>query len=355
VRTDPSHSESKSESGFVLPYVLVMIAILAIVGTIAAERLQRTLKIVAQIEEQSRVQMNFASAEAEAIFALITSTPVDGGYNLNRNAARKTDFGYFAADGFTSISKEDYDLIEQDLWSGAGGRRAFRISDTSHVLVEYQDISGLASWNGTNPKTLEKILMGVGLSKDISKSLLARLGDYTDEDNARRFRGAERSDYRLRQLPPPSNAPIRTYNELYSVMGWEDALTPVQLNRLKDWTTFEVKSTLRGIFIPTSLQTLLKPKNALEAKSNTSQDLFANTGAVEVRPSGKWRLTFSQSLSSGGATKRVIEVVPQLQNTEIPFRKFWVYEQTVLSDPSAIPSTELSEIKDVLTATPARP
>lgn len=342
------------DAGFVLPYVLIVIAIIAIVASIAAERLRRTLNTVSQIQEQSRLDLNFHSVEADTIFALMTASPVENGYDLNPFAPRATDFGYFAADGVTPITKEEFENIEKNIWTVDRGLRKSGQYERP-VIIELQDVTGLVSWNNAPNETLEKILRHIGIPKDKAASLLGKLGDYKDSDNRRQFRGAERADYRLRKLPPPSNSPIRGYNELYSIMGWEDALTPVQLETLKDWTSFESHGVVRKNFAPKDLSALLFQTDEASDSFDDVTSILDRAETNSVIASGKWRLTYWQRLDSGAYAKRVREVVQQVDNIEAPFRKFWVYEKTVLGDTLPFNPNELSEIKDVFTAPPANP
>ena len=76
---------SSNDQGFVLPYVLVVIAILAIATTIAADRLQKSTSILLKIKDQKRIERQLYTAEAEAIYGWLTGISVEGGIDLNSN------------------------------------------------------------------------------------------------------------------------------------------------------------------------------------------------------------------------------------------------------------------------------
>ena len=74
-----TYRAQKNEAGFVLPYVLVVIAILAIAGTIAAQRLQKASAVVGDMQERLRAEQVLQSAEVAATYSILTGNPVTGG------------------------------------------------------------------------------------------------------------------------------------------------------------------------------------------------------------------------------------------------------------------------------------
>jgi len=169
--------------GFVLPYVLVVILILSIAGSIAMSRMSKMQTVIRAMQNSADVDIAFASAEAEAVWAMVTAEPSNGGFNLYKNG-QKTTF-------------------------------------TGDVQINLRDSRGFIPINGLSKELIDKFLRAEGFSGTQSRRLTARLLDYIDGDSQRQFQGAEAPEYRLKNLPPPANAPLRHLDELRNVMDWD--------------------------------------------------------------------------------------------------------------------------------------
>jgi len=72
-----------NREGFVLPYVLLVIAMLAIASALTAQYFIKTSALMREIDTQVKAQIAFANAESQAIYSILSSNPVDGGFDLS--------------------------------------------------------------------------------------------------------------------------------------------------------------------------------------------------------------------------------------------------------------------------------
>lgn len=343
-----SHSE-----GFVLPYVLVVIAILAVASTIAAERLQRSTTVLSRVQDQTQAEAMLMTAESEAIYSVLTGLSVDNGIDLNPNTPIQTQFGTFSADLSRVLSPDERNLEEPDIWRIDGGKRATVLSN-GHVLIEIQDVAGLLSLISTEEESLEKLLAAAGAGRDEARSLTARLKDYTDFDGNRRFKGAEGADYRFRNKEAPTNSPLRSYEEMAQILGWAEAIPNLDFNLIRNNTTLKPLTSLKRQFARQELLDILKLEE-VNVREDLTVDGISALSALTFQPSDNIRLTFWVQSSSGTYEKRVIEISRTVNNMEKPFRRFWVYETTVLENDLNLGTTPVNEQKNVLHTAPVRP
>jgi len=343
---------NKSEQGFVLPYVLVIIAILAIIGTIAAERLQRSSNMVSRIQEQSDVNLAFMNAESEAVFTLMSAITIEGGFNLDQNALIKTDFGFVNSEGIP-IAIDENEIPEPDFWSIRGGERRANAGNLP-VRVEIWDTTGFISLNTAPLEIIAAVFKALGLTTQNAQTLSARLLDFRDSDTIRQFRGAERADYRLRQKSIPSNAPFRTYKELQAILGWSELSQGLDMIEFMNMTTLDQKTSLvRQAIAPSLVLNALGID--LETARNARQTSLDDIGSVGDIPTDGVRLKLQILRPSGGIEVRAIDITRQTGHLNKPFSRLWVYETTVLGDNKMGAKVPLDELKDVIKTPPIRP
>ena len=148
--------------GFVLPYVLLVITILAIIGTIAADRLMETSRLIKSLDSFTEAELAFSSAESQATYSLLTGKPREGGFEL-------ADIELSPTDIFLDLETEG---APQDLWSAAGETRIAQTRFGS-VYVELRDVSGLMPLNRAGADELVPFLMMLGVSKTKAARLSA--------------------------------------------------------------------------------------------------------------------------------------------------------------------------------------
>ncbi|GAB4517880.1 MAG: hypothetical protein Tsb0010_02060 [Parvularculaceae bacterium] len=286
---------------------------------------------MAALETQSRGEWAIMDAEAEVAFAFLTSAPVRGGI-------------YVGAQPFETITTNAGDVLydrlaPQDIWSGRGGLRRIdlRRDETSLrrvALVSYQDGAGLAAINTLSAPEIEQTLIAAGLPSDAAASFAARILDYADEDNHRRFRGAERADYRLAQRAAPMNSPFRSIEEISSVLGADALLTEQVRRALESYvTTGNRVFGLNAAFAPPALAGAAR---AHAESLNTAPDMVRLTAATGAFPSVLGR--FSILIADGETVilERIIEIERAANAIDKPFRRYWIADRvgSQTSDPS---------------------
>ncbi len=318
---------NKAQNGFVLPYVLVAIAILSIAGTIAAQRLQRTSRMILQIQSDANAELAMMSAEAKAIFSVLTAVPIVGGLDLNAQSSAVQASSFYSQ----SASREN---IPSELWSGAGQSRQ---TETAYgpVVVQYRDGAGLLPLNTAQPELIAKFLIARGIKSETARGMAAKLADYRDPDHHRRFRGGERGDYRLRDQPPPTNSPIRSFAELDAILGWAEPLATLDRRALMDATILSSSiSGMKTIFVSPELRKdlgLLETNFSLALQSDGIEQSIAG----DRYPSNQMRLSFLYRDPSGRFLKRVVEIERKINSLDRPFRKSEVYGAVVSGDEAA--------------------
>jgi len=334
--------QKASTAGFVLPYVLLVIAILSVTTIIVAERLQKLTHSMASIQGQFETEQALLNAEAEAIYVILTGKPHELALDVNPLTPYRNPF---IAD---LNSEPENDEIVADLWSVLRGQRIANQYDLP-VLVSLQDASGLVSVNESSSEQLERLLIANGVQPNKAEILIARLQDYLDLDNRRRFKGAERSDYRLRRMDAPSNSPIRNFDELSNVLGWNEVLDDINLHDLMDMVTLQPGDVVAQAFATPNLLKIID----LDRNPSLSSGIDADIGNLLLnnkRLSGVYRLVFFVETEPGAYRKRVLEIKKQPGNIISPFKRFFVYDRTVYqSDIEFINS----DLKNVINAAPS--
>lgn len=324
---------SAQDRGFVLPYVLVVIAILAMAGTIAAQRLQKATQIVSEMQDRAAVERVLISAEAAATYSLLTGNTVMGGYDLSPQSPIVSEFGLLSSNGRQLLREDQVGSTVKDIWLGNGSLRRYSIEQnkgtTAQALVAFRDASGLVSLNSINPSLLLPLLEATGATPQEARVLIAALIDYTDPDNTRRQYGAESFDYEIRELPPPPNAPLRSYEELGSVLGWREVIPRLDFKALKDMTTLQLNVGYRQAFSSKSLIDVIGLNNkAILPDRNI--DIIEAIELNNKQPSQAARFTIWARRNDGRYQKRVVEVERFLGSIGDPYRRYWVYDSVVL-------------------------
>ena len=114
------------------------------------------------------------------------------------------------------------------VYAGLGGTR-----------FSVQDEGGLVTVNVPELPLFTALLAHVGIAANDIERIVARVGDYVDEDDVLSLNGAEWHDYRQRGVPPPLDWIMASPLELGKVLGVEALLTPAQWRRL--WPLLTVR------------------------------------------------------------------------------------------------------------------
>lgn len=340
------------EHGFILPYVLLVIAILAIASTIAAQRLTRATAVISDMQIKMQSERVLQSAEAAATYAVLTGNPTENGYDLSPESPIKWEYGILSANGLKTLQPQEAEGLLSDFWPADGGLRRYslpgrtgeqdpfasrrqtgasaRNSGAMDAIVSLQDISGLVSLNNVNSRVFEPLFKYAGADPQQSRRLVETLRDYIDMDSNKRPVGAERNDYRRQNLPPPSNSPLRSFEELGALMHADETLNTLDMLKLKELATIESTAGFRNAFAAPSQKEFytLNTQSLLESR----RPGFENGLEYDIkRTSGKARIRIWARRSDGRFDKRVFEIERFLSGIGEPYRRRWVYDATVLN------------------------
>lgn len=207
----------RTESGFALLATLWLIVAISAVG----------LEIALQAKDRRQVAINVsergqATAAANAGIATVQSRMG----RMMASAGGAPGSGYIAnLDPEDPLEFADSLLSEtQFLGQGLGGYTVY-VKDAGALLSVYTMTED--RWRG--------LLQGVGVDYGVADQLAQALTDWTDFDNDKKARGAERDDYLAAgRLVTPSNAPLGSVAELKDVMG----MTPDIYSRISPYIMF---------------------------------------------------------------------------------------------------------------------
>ena len=302
---------SSNEAGFVLPYVLIVVVILSFSLILIGQRLQNTSSLLRQMEAQLDQETAINSAESEAIYSLLTASPVAFGQELNPLKS-------------LSYSKSKIQRqTPQDIWLANGGVRQ-SMTSTGIVGVEYRDGSGFIPINSADRKTLMALTRSLGIRRQEAESLVAKLRDFIDEDSRRQTLGGEGSDYRLLQMLPPTNGAIRTRGELNNVIGWKSKLDQIDENDILDKITFSQK-----IIYPKEHFIEATFREQLQLDLEKSGSLMALQRSNK-HPTDVARFAIYYQHPEGGFSKRTIEVEKTISSLQKPFSRQLIYQDVVI-------------------------
>jgi len=309
------------QSGFVLPSVLAYIAAFTLVILIAAGSLERSRAIAISLDQSARLATALDSAEARAIFTFLTSRPVPGGIDTSGRSTSAEDLLLGVDTGNAGDPLEP-----ANVWSASEGIRLMSASPVRTWAI-YQDVSGLLSLNTTDADLLAGLLEQFDVRKDDAATMAARLADYQDDDNLRRPLGAERADYRLRKMDPPSNAPLRTPAELGQVLGWEGFRPSGELAFLSIVTSAPTQNAPRATFAPGAVRELVASRLASIMKN---EDLLTEAMQSSLLPTDRARfILVAQDDVDGLYRVRLVEIQRQPTASARPYTRLLISENSM--------------------------
>ena len=292
--------------GFVLPYVLVAVALLAAVTIFAAQNLSRGADTLIRLERSSEIDLAFHAAETEALLWILTAQPNNGGYQKIRQLPARGGLNVTEPIG--------------RLWGVKGDMRRIETS-FGPVFVSLQDVTGLISLRTPDEDLFVKFMRGFNILPSESKGLLAALQDYQDVDSRRRFQGAEAIDYRQRGLPLPTNQEIRSLAELPRILGWPEALAKIDMEKFERFVSLSSRvSSTRDTHLSPALARHLNARAPTAARGRVSSNVFANDNF----PSPVFRLMFEAVMvnAEGQMTlrRRVVEYTSTVNRLAVPMK-----------------------------------
>jgi type II secretory pathway pseudopilin PulG len=325
----------------------MVIAILAIAGTIAAQRLLKASDAISDMRVKIRSERLLHSAEAAASYSVLTGNPRETGYDLSPKSPIVWEFGFLSPDGLRNLRENDVSALPQDIWNANGEARRYdlaeSLSDTAprrrtrgasapaEAIVSLQDTAGLISLNQVNSRMLSSVLQYAGAPKRDAETLVQSLWDYVDFDSQKRENGAEAPEYKRLKKPAPPNSPLRSFEELGALMHWGDMIDSLDMLRLKDLTTAQPTIGFRRTFAtPTQIRLFnLDSASLIESRRPS----FENQLQLGIpKTSGGARLRIWARRADGQYDKRVVEIKRTMGAADVPYRRHWVYDATVLEN-----------------------
>ncbi|NJM34747.1 MAG: general secretion pathway protein GspK [Rhodomicrobium sp.] len=317
---------------------LIAIAGMALIAMACFQAVSTSSELMRTLQREAAIERTLVSAEAEATFVYLTSAPVRGGILTTEQERPEEIF-------FEGIDTEKLNATE--FWSAAGSPRVSRIEGAS-VAVTFRDASGLPPIRHMTEEQMATFFAGAGLEGDAAAEMAARVADYQDEDFVRRFRGAERSDYRLYSASPPSDSPLRAYEELSRVLGFSRAAGP---------ETWEFVAAHLGVggsnyfmktpFAPPAV-VAITPRD----QANAGQDALENFVTDDLTLTDRARFLLSVQLEPNKVRRRTIEIERTAVAADRPFGREWIYDAGAALGEPAYAELELNGLAEVYQTTP---
>lgn len=192
-----------TRDGYILPFALVAIAVIAIVSATAAGQVQRASHSIGQLADRSRMEAGLISAEQTMLYLMLTEPMGSQGIEVG---------GTGDPFGLAAETSDGIDLVRADGSPRSFGERA--------VITRLFDDQSFLNFASANEAVQVRNLSMFGVSRAQAERLAATLADYQDTDDLRRLGGAEARDYPAGAAP--ANRPIRDVLEVCSVMGWSE-------------------------------------------------------------------------------------------------------------------------------------
>ena len=337
-RRAESPPQGDGQSGFVLPFVLVAIAGMALIASAAFSAVSRSAELMRAIDDDTALDAAFQTAEAQAVYTLLTAPPMADGVYVGDDTEAVRDAALSSFISGVSAAP----LPASEVWSATGEARRVSWSGIS-VSVAFRDAAGLFPLVDARADLYAAFLKRLGLKTADAEIMGARASDYQDINNVRQFRGAERAQYRLYGArSAPTNSPLRAHEELGNVLGMVEAAPSGFWDRLQDLST-PFPGVIRQYAAPPALSGLMdrSPLDPVDPLTVASAD--------DVNFSGRARFLLTAKTERGLRT-RAVEIANAAAATDLPFRRYWIYDRTRPADANGPDIDELAELFDSGTA-----
>lgn len=199
----PVRAEAKSERGFALLVVLLVLALVAVVSAEFAYSMRLEAAAV-RAYKAGIIGTHLAEAALEqAIREIVGDAP----FVAEDNDGLLT---FHAADG------RPLPRLRRDKAEFGGGRYSYRITDEEARI----------NINTSPPDRVDRLLQTLGLEKDERDTIVDALQDWRDPNEEHRLRGAESDDHYLRLKVPyrARNANLESITELLQIKGVTPAI-----------------------------------------------------------------------------------------------------------------------------------
>lgn len=235
-----------AEAGFVLPMVLVVIAIIGMSLWAAMSVLTGMNRDLTELIDDVRLETAAQRAEGRIGYMMMMEPLGSAGLRVNgvRTDAAAAFIGDEAQPIFIPGGSADKRKPAQAVMRFDGTRYRMPPSPDGgpNIIVQVQDEGGLFNISTVAETSVARYLEALGLKTEQARHLAATLADFIDDDDLHRLNGAEKDEYKRANQPPPANAPLHENGDLWRVLDWRGAFTPQQ--------RLEVQETSSAALIP---------------------------------------------------------------------------------------------------------
>ena len=220
-----------AEAGFILPIVMVALAVISLSIWAALSALETTRSDLSDLRADIRLQRAALVAEARVAY-LLTTEPL-GAAGLRQGGRRYRINDEFLATPETSAPVDPLaNVLRFD-------NRPYEMSlgDGLTAQVRLQDEAGLLNLNVADPVALERLLGNLDVKEADARELAATLHDFIDKDDLKRLNGAEATEYDREGLAPPPNRALSEASEAFAAFGWSSKLETATAERLIELTS----------------------------------------------------------------------------------------------------------------------
>lgn len=347
-----SAKKNLEKSGFILPAVLAVLAMIGLVTIGALLALRSATDAVVSAKAMANLDRAAATAEARVAFLLATQPIGMAGFRVNGariSLAQEEGYAPF------QFSVTDAQFIGTPLKADG---RPYRLESgqtmPTPVMVELQDTGGLLNLNAAGAPGLARLLTNLGASAGDARRLAAKAADFTDTDNDVRFEGAEGNDYRRQGQRSPPNKSVIRIQDMYRIPGWLPQ--GVNITRFEELVTTTIprdtninvapREVLQAVFNINANQAAA----AIRARENApfqSIQQFQSAVSGSVDSSDEAIYTFSgqtyrlriQAQSGGPILERLLEMAPR--NT---LRPIWVNDRRQFPPKAALSQEQTGRV-----------
>lgn len=213
--------------GFILLAVLVALVVITLLATAVATVSSRAVDQALQDGQQVDAEIAQFSTRETLMFLLATQRQTVAGLSVDDQVTYSYGNALYTPDPDDAMGLPPPLPIGNEIaldgspYAGLAGQ-AFAL----------QDDAGLLSINWTPEPLRAGMLAGLGAEPARWASLEATRLDYQDPDDAYRIGGAEAPQYAENDLPPPTNATLRTPLQLRAMPGWRELVADLQDHEL---------------------------------------------------------------------------------------------------------------------------
>jgi len=208
---------SRLRAGFALPIVIFTVAIFALSAFVLAQSVDGYAAQIRRVKDEAEFERRAAIVQARLAFLAVSEPMTARSIAVGGDRERPLDAPPLGRGGRPSVDE----IRLYGAWYEV-------IVDGKRFAASLQDEAGLANINSRNPLRLARSLEGAGIAPEAARLLGDRIADYTDVDDLRRPRGAERREYQRVAAEPPPNGALSDVRAVAGVLGWSESLVAEQ-------------------------------------------------------------------------------------------------------------------------------